>query len=67
MEFIDEAEMNEYINKMKYLLFIQILVVNYINLSVHSKEICVDSSTISKRMSNGENMVKARVVNIIFT
>ncbi len=61
MEFIDETEMNEYVNKMKYLVvYPDTSCKLYKSLRDITKEICVDSSTISKRMSNGENMVKAK-------
>ena len=67
MEFIQEDELKDFVNKMKYIVvYPDASSKLYKSLRDIAEDICVDSSTISKKLANGENIVKAKGTEYIF-
>ena len=62
-----ETEMETYVNKYKYLVvFPDRNVELFKSLRDIQNSICIDSSTISKKLNNGENMFTAKGSGFIF-
>jgi DNA-binding MarR family transcriptional regulator len=67
MEFIQEEELTDFVNTMKYLvIYPDASSKLYKSLRDIAEDICVDSSTISKKLAGGENIVKAKGTEYIF-
>ena len=67
MEFIQEDELKDFVNKMKYIvLYPDASSKLYKSLRDIAEDICVDSSTISKKLASGENIGKAKGTEYIF-
>jgi hypothetical protein len=62
-----EKDMEKYINKYIYLvIFPDKKIELFKSLRDIQNSICVDSSTISKKLSNGENMFSAKGTDYVF-
>ena len=67
MEFIQEDELKDFVNKMKYIVvYPDASSKLYKSLRDIAEDICVDSSTISKKLASKENIVKAKGTEYIF-
>lgn len=67
MEFTKEKELSAFVSKMKYLVVYPDTTSKlYKSLRDIAEDICVDSSTISKKLSKGENIVQAKGSEYIF-
>ncbi len=67
MEFTKERELIDFVKKMKYMVvYPDASSKLYKSLRDIAEDICVDSSTISKKLSSGENIVQAKGTEYIF-
>ena len=67
MEFTKERELIDFVEKMKYLVvYPDASSKLYKSLRDIAVDICVDSSTISKKLSSGEHIVQAKGSEYIF-
>jgi hypothetical protein len=66
-EFVGQIDMENYINKYKYIvIFPDKKIELFKSLRDIQEKICVDSSTISKKLKNNEHIFTAKGTEYIF-
>ena len=67
MEFTREVEVINYVKELKYIVIYPDMSCKlYKSLRSIQTDICIDSSTISKKLALGENICKAKGTEYIF-